>query len=106
MNQYVNARGWWVTTVRKDWKADVKDGPDTPIGTILGTVICGEWEPVAMWKVNGDDHTTAVPLVVEDGNKMVEMGTHFSDYREFFYTLEYSADGMPPRIETRNIVKE
>lgn len=106
MVKYVNANGWWVATVMRNWRDDVTDGPDVAVGTVLGTVTCMEWVPVAMWKIQGDDHTSTVPLIVEDGNKVVEMGTHVSDYRETFYTLEYSADGKPATIPPRDIIKE
>ena len=106
MIQYVNANGWWTTTVRRDWREDVKDGPDTPVGTVLATVTYGDWEPVAMWKVDGDNHTSAVPLIVEDGNKIVEMGFHNSDHRELFYIVEYSSQGAPAKRLARDVTKE
>jgi hypothetical protein len=106
LNHYVNANGWWTATVRRDWKKDVTDGPGIPVGTVLGTVTYGEWNPVAMWKIDGDDHTSTVPLIVEDGNKIVEMGSHVSDHRELFYIVQYSSQGMPPRRQTREILKE
>lgn len=104
MAQYVNANGWWVQAVRKDWKEGVTK--DAPEGTVLGSVTCGDWVPVAMWKVKDDDVTTAVPIIIEDGNRFVEMCCGpATDNRENFYSLEYSGDSQPPEVEPRDIVK-
>ncbi len=105
MIHYVNANGWYVAIACRDWRTDVTDGPDVPVGTVLATMNYQDWEPVAMWKIDGDDHTSAVPLTVEDENKLVEMGTHVSDHREIFYILKYSPDGAPARLPSRDVLR-
>ena len=106
MVHYVNANGWYVAIAWRNWRTDVKDGPDTPVGTVVATVTYQDWEPVAMWKIDGDNHTSTVPLTVEDGCKLVEMGTRASDHRELFYILEYSPNGAPARLSKRDVLKE
>lgn len=106
MIHYVSAGGWWVSRFYRNWSEDVTDGPDTPAGTVLGTVSYGDWEPVVMWRVEGEDHSSAVPLIVEDGSRVVAMGTHVSGHRELFYVLEYSPGGKPAKRPGRDIIKD
>lgn len=103
MYNYVSASGWWVASVICTWREDAADVRE---GTVIANIEYGDWTPVAMWRMEGDDHSSAVPIVVEDGRKFVYMEAKQYPHQDFGYVLKYSPSGEPEKLERKDIIKE